>query len=112
MPFIAPPDYKPVYPGLTATSAGTQANSILLRFGTNIFSVVAGINDSTTCPVATGSGRPIVVSNLGTNQLQIFPDSGSRFDNQAVDNPIQLVSGQGAILIDTAIGRWAKLRSN
>lgn len=111
-PFIAPPDYKPVYPGLTATAAGTQANSILLRFGTNIFTTVAGINDSATCPTSTGSGRPIVISNLGANQMQVFPEPGGRFDNQAVDNPIQLIAGIGCILVDTAPGRWAKMRSN
>jgi hypothetical protein len=59
--------------GLTATPAGTLANSAVLNRGMNIVSTVATTNDSFTLPTLTGSVMIAVVNN-GANVLRVFPN--------------------------------------
>jgi hypothetical protein len=110
MPFIAPPDYKPLFSSLTAKTPGAQEAPGTLKFGTNQYTV-ANLNDSATCPASTGSGRPVVVQNLSANQMQVFPEVGARIDNNVVNSAVTLSSGKALVLIDTGVGQWGMIRS-
>lgn len=109
--FIAPPDFKPVNAGLTATPAGTQTTSLTLRFGVNQFTTVAVLGDAATLPTSTGGGRTVVVQNIGANQMNIFPDVGSQINNIAVNSPQTQSAGQSALYIDSGAGKWSCIRS-
>jgi len=110
-PFITPPDFKPVFGGLTATAGGVQANGLPLKHGTNYFTTVAGIGDSATLPIATGSGLPFLVVNQGANQMFVYPNVGDRINAIGV-NGAQAVSAQQArLFIDVNPGVWCSLTS-
>lgn len=89
---------------ITASTTQTQGQQPLTK-NWNQISVVANTNDTVTLPTAK-TGLICGVRNDGANTLQIFPASGDRIDNNAVDVAITTVTGTAFIFVATDATRW------
>lgn len=71
---------QPVYTGLTATGT-TIADAYQLKEGISVFGTV----DSGTGAKlpACGIGQPVIVQNLGANNLEVYPPTASGIINSA-----------------------------
>lgn len=91
--------------GLTAKAGGGQAGATLLAGAVNIVAVSATAGDSVRLPPA-GVGDEVWVRNNGAASSNVFPQSGGKIDNGAVDAALALAAAKTAHLKCVAAGEW------
>lgn len=95
---------------LTANAGGGQGSATVISFGVSIFTTVASSGDSArmrdAASVALAGTRATVV-NLGANAMDLFPASGGKINNLAIDTAISIPAGESRELISRNTLDWA-----
>lgn len=77
----------------TAFAGGGQANATLITTFVTIFTTVATAGDSGKMPASPVDGARYVVTNLGANSMNLFPNTGQAFMNNAPNSALALGVG-------------------
>lgn len=96
--------------GITATAAGTQANSVQLTTSINRITTVATLNDGILLPVSA-PGVSITIINAGANGLKLFAVGTDTINGTAGATGIALAAGKTLTAYCTAAGAWHTMLS-
>jgi hypothetical protein len=96
---------------VTAHAGGGQAGAPVCPLDTiTIVTTVASAGDSVILPSATGSGRMVVVVNMGANTMHVYPAVGEQLLGAGGVNAFKS-PGVNAVqpLWDIGVGLWTYL---
>lgn len=97
---------KAAQDGVTATPAGTQANSVKLT-SINRFTTVASAGDSATLPPSAPGMTVVNINDAATNAMNVFPSLGDKINALATNAAFsQTVASGPTIFYCTAAGQW------
>lgn len=94
--------------GITATPAGTVANSVLITETFSQIDTVASAADGVALPAAA-PGVEFTLVNAGANAMQVFARGGSTINAAAGATGLSQAAGTTAIYICARQGQWRRI---
>jgi len=91
--------------GVTATASGTQTTSTVLSAVMTRVTTVATTADSVTLPVGL-PGMRLTVSNVSSNSMGVFPDSGSIINALSANAAYALAAAKTVDFVCEVAGAW------
>ena len=97
-----------------AVTAGANSQGSVSLTGVQDFYTVTttALNPSGVTLPGPGAGRMVVVTNRGTNPVNVFPASGHAIDSLANDTPVSLPVGDMLVFYGATTTKWASSIAN
>lgn len=97
-----------------ALAAGANSQGSVSLSGAQDFYTVTttSVNPSGVTLPGPGAGRMVMVTNRGTNPVNVFPASGHAIDSLANDTPVSLPVGDMLVFYGATTTKWASSIAN
>lgn len=105
---------SPFFDTNVAVTAGANSQGSVSLTGVQDFYTVTttATNPSGITLPAPGAGRMVMVTNRGTNPVNVFPASGHAIDSLANDTPVSLPVGDMLVFYGATTAKWASSIAN